>query len=535
MTFPVIFRGKNNITQSGPQPTGARWAAIGQANETDILTVAAANFDLQPYQKWHAFAWVKFNSLPDVGNFTIPLAQAGAVIDDDTFALAVVNFGPFLFVTPFYIFNGFNNSQYNISATDWLANFGDILVDTWYLVDWWIDYDTLEIGIRINGDSVTGRTVDVFTGTQPTTVCDVRTFSPTGGPVANENPFSGLLGGVGFRAGSLWSDQEMQYLYNAGCQILYGEVDTGLFPDILNDVYAWWDMQEASGQTRVNIEGTAARDFANNGVVPQGCGTCWTCDIIGAQLAADFPGTLTDYLSVANADFTLSDTPTWHACGWVQFNAISLSPGDKVPIIGQFDDTTVDSAFQLYLTDDGSGPVLAFCFVNDDGGETRYDLLATTYRTNYGNIVAANWYFWDAWYDATIQSAQIRLYALADGADLLNFGGAPGLVGSTPYDLLAGEFSGGAAGPVLDGWQSSVAIRKGSLWTDAQIEFIYNLGCGIQFADLGYGPSDIVDGLYTFWNLDEVSGTRINSEGTTARDLLETGSVTQVGGPCTPG
>lgn len=534
MTFPVIFRGRNNITQSGPQPTGERFSAVGQANATDILSILPANFDLQPFNKWHGFAWVYFNELPTL-DFTSPINQGGAVANDATWALAASNFGPIAFVAPFWAFDGFNNVQFNAVALDWLTNFGTLAVDTWYLVDWWVDWDTLEIGIRVNGDSVTGKTVDVIAGTSPTTVDEVRCFTVNGGVIFNESPFSGRLGGCGIRAGSLWTDAEMQYMYNAGCQILYGEMNTGLFPTILDDIFAWWDMQEDTGENRVNIEGTAARDFVNNGVVPRGCGTCWTCDayILGAQSGVEFPNTLTDYLSVPNADFVLSGQPVWHACGWFQVLTMPAAPGDKIPLIGQFDDTTVDSAFQLYLTDDGSGPVLAFCIVGDDGAESRFDILNTTWRTNFGPMQTATWYFWDIWYDGSVsQLAQIRMDAGAMGADALFMGGSPGVTGSTPHDLLLGEFSGGAAGPTFFGSLSSVAFRIGSRWSDDQISWIKNVSCGIQFSDLAFGPGDISDGLYAFWNLDELSGTRVNSQGSSTRDLAETGSLTQSTGPC---
>lgn len=533
MTFPVIFRGRNNITTSGPQPTGDRRAALGQGNATDILTVAAANFDLQPFTKWHAFAWVYFDVLPDLTFFTTPINQGGDVANDATFAMAVVNFGNYVFAVPLWAFDGLNNIQFTALALDFATNFGDVQTGTWYLVDWWIDYDTLEIGVRVNGDSVLGKTTDVFTGTSPTTVDDLRTFSPTGGVLVNETPFAGRLGGCAFRGGSLWTDAEMQYIYNEGCQILYGEMNTGLFPTVLDDIYAWWDMQEGTGADRTNAEGTASRDLLNNGSVPQTCGTCWVCTIDGADYAASFPGTLTDYLSCANADFVIGGETIWHACGWVRFNSISLSPGDKVPIIGQFDDTAADTAFQMYLTEDGSGPVLAFAIVSNDGSDNRFDILATTFRTNYGNILAGTWYFWDAWYDGSVsQLAQLRINDAADGADALFMGGSPGVTGTSPYDLLLGEFSGGAAGPVLDGYQSSVAFRVGSRWDDTQMAYIYNAGCGVQFGDMANGPAGTSTNLYTFWNMSEISGTRVNNQGTSSRDLLETGTVNESGGPC---
>jgi hypothetical protein len=161
-------------------------------------------------------------------------------------------------------------------ALNWLANHGPIAAETWYFVDFSLDTVAEEATLRVNA-AADGKDTAYAENSPPcVSVVDLTTQIWDGGPHLGISPADGRIAGCGFRRGSLWSDAEIAYLYNGGCQILYGEVDTGSFPAIFDDLYCWWDMQELDA-TRDNAEGTAARDFLEVGDVSQQCGTCWEC------------------------------------------------------------------------------------------------------------------------------------------------------------------------------------------------------------------------------------------------------------------
>jgi hypothetical protein len=89
------------------------------------------------------------------------------------------------------------------------------------------------------------------------------------------------------------------------------------------------------------------------------------------------------------------------------------------------------------------------------------------------------------------------------------------LGGRDPYNATYGA----------DGLMAAVGFWKRKL-TASEVTSLYNSGSGKQYADLTDGEKV---GLESYWNLDESSGTRVDSHGT--NDLTDNNTVLSGAGP----
>jgi hypothetical protein len=253
----------------------------------------------------------------------------------------------------------------------------------------------------------------------------------------------------------------------------------------------------------------------------------------GVTLASSWPGASTDYLKIANANFGLAGLAIWHACGWVRFNSVAANPATIIPIIGQHENNTADDSFTLVNCHDGSNSLLCFQLTYDNGSEIPILVTSSVFASSFGAIAASTWYFWDIAYDGTIPVVRIRINAdTVNGTDTVT-PATTGVTATSPHDLLLGIWSGLLPITPFAGRQASVAFRTGSWWSDLDIDYLYNGGCGILYANVDTANHpNIFTGLYTWHDLKEASGTRVNSQGVSARDMLQVGTISGAAGPC---
>ncbi len=128
-------------------------------------------------------------------------------------------------------------------------------------------------------------------------------------------------------------------------------------------------------------------------------------------------------------------------------------------------------------------------------------------------LSAGQWYFVVAWYDAVANTANIQLNN--------------GAVSSASY---AGGISSDAVNLYIGAYKDSTGyfggrIDNSGLWgrklTSTERTDLYNTGSGRKYTDLS---ADVKNGLVSFWNFDEESGTRSDAHG--SNNLTDNNTVT---------
>lgn len=549
--LPVIF-AQHTAAAGGPlppQPTGVRNAATADGSLVNFLSVAEANFDLET-SKWHGFFWVLFDEFPETPGTLYPvLGQYNEAPDDSAFAVGAINTlgGDKKFAVTTCRDTILGHIFDNTLADDYFTNHGPVLNGVWYFVDYWLDTDLSQVSIRVNG-SADGQTISTIADLPSCiSVVDLQTFLFVNSPFPDQYILHGRLGGTGFRRGSKWSDAEMAYLYNAGCQILHSEVNLTAFPAFFTDLYCWWDMQEGSGVTRDNAQGTAARDLLNNGTVGQSCGTCYTCtsplltNLFGAYHADELVASsvLLD-ATVSARDFTQNNSPPSVAGVFstarlfTAASSQSFSRADEaaqgftanLSVAGWIKQTSnagTQSIFQKWMN--GVVNSMFRVFHPGSGLGTKFEFTSTINGDNTADAPAGQWVH-GAWvYNGAGATNADRLKHYRNGIlqTLVFTGTVPATLGASTQPLRIG----GTGPNDYDGAMDEAALWSKSLTIEEVVEHMNNV-------HPWSAASPLLTNLYGAWHFDEETGVAIDTSGN-GHHLSDNNSVTSFSGAPTPG
>jgi len=157
-----------------------------------------------------------------------------------------------------------------------------------------------------------------------------------------------------------------------------------------------------------------------------------------------------------------------------------------------------------------------FQFLISDNGTNN-----TFIRANaFGSPQVDTWYLITAWHDSV--NDEIGIQINDNHPDTLSH--TTGVLDGVS-DFIIGAFSSPATG-LLDGRVSQTALWKNRVLNESERNGLFNGGFGYRHSNL---PSQYSSNLESYWNLDEASGTRVDSEG--SNDLTDNGSVTRNTGP----
>lgn len=219
-------------------------------------------------------------------------------------------------------------------------------------------------------------------------------------------------------------------------------------------------------------------------------------------LSADLPGTdsgvNSEYLNDANSA-KISAAQSWTFTGFVypQFLASATNPR------GVFSKGTSDAHanFVLSVTVERSGVDLGYarCYFSNGVDAT------VSVQTANGTIAEDTWYFIEVTYDHTTEVLSIALDR-----------GTPATRTSTPPNeegITADMRVGGTYGTGINDFQGQISLI--GFWervlSSAELNTVYNAGIGTLYDDLG-----TANDASAYFELDEVSGTRVDSTGGTS-------------------
>lgn len=227
--------------------------------------------------------------------------------------------------------------------------------------------------------------------------------------------------------------------------------------------------------------------------------------------AAQFTAANSEYLSIAdNASLSTGDVDFWIA-GWVRFDSVP-SGGAYKPVVAKWSATASDAEYAIYIKDD-SGTVK---FAGEAGnGTTATEVVAST----FGAVSTGTWYFVVLYHDAVNNLLKISV----NGGAYDSIAHAGGVLDGTNIFKLGADQSGFHDGR-LDSWGFGKSPVGGIAALASTISSaLYNSGAGLVYDDLT-GAQKTAWGLVSFWNLDEVSGTRYDAHGT--NHLADNNTVT---------
>ena len=256
---------------------------------------------------------------------------------------------------------------------------------------------------------------------------------------------------------------------------------------LLNGLVSYWQLNELSG-TRYDAVGD--NDLTDNntvGAVNRGpVGT-----------VANFVFANSEYLQKASASFS---APDYCMTGWFK-TPIQDGNFHELVFLGDAWLSTI-----ILAVDIQSSGMRAF--VTDD---TTFASASTT------GIKANSWHFFSVWYDSS--DKKIRL-SLDDGVA----GVSDALAG--PRDnattVTIGSLTAPGGGQFMDGQIANVSLHSRVLTAEERTS-LFNFGNGKKYADLTTAEKV---GLVSYWNLDEASGTRVDSHG--SNDLTDNNTVGSV-------
>lgn len=222
------------------------------------------------------------------------------------------------------------------------------------------------------------------------------------------------------------------------------------------DLIAWWELNEESG-TRVDAHGS--NDLADNNTV------LFSAGIVGN--AAQYVNANTEFLSIADNDELSSGDVFIHWLTWVYLDNKTTQQLfiNKITGPNDFEYNVVynlaSDRLRLAISTEGTA-----------GGVVTID------ATTLGSPAIATWYMVDCYHDPTANLLAIRVN---DGVkDTTAHAGG---IYSSASNFRLGGGTGGASG--MDGRQDITVIRKGSLFSDDEIEWHYNSGSGRAYSELG--------------------------------------------------
>jgi hypothetical protein len=221
---------------------------------------------------------------------------------------------------------------------------------------------------------------------------------------------------------------------------------------LLTDLMAWWDMEDAAGESRLDAHG--ANDLADAASTAQAAG------IRGN--GADFELSDVDYLTINdNADLSVAN---------VDFSIAMWVKAESIP------------AANMALVVKGSGGVASatlnpyVIYVAATTGQVKFAVSNGVAQTTVGTtaIVAGGWYFIRAWHDAAGDTINLKVGGYA----------AQSAAHTTGAFDDAATFRVGASGTAatpFDGIVDSLAFWK-RLLTDAEAQRLYRDGMGMSYS-----------------------------------------------------
>jgi hypothetical protein len=213
--------------------------------------------------------------------------------------------------------------------------------------------------------------------------------------------------------------------------------------------------------------------------------------------AARFDPASTAYLSSSASALATSGPMTW--VGW--FYIETTSTGART-LFGKYDSTNSNREWLLRAIDSELNII-----ASNDGNATQLNL-------NFGAVSTGQWFFIAVRYDGNMA---LHVYL---NSTLFQFTLSSRIFNGT------GTFKIGAfdtSSQLLDGRADSVAKYSRAL-NDQEIAALYNGGVGLVYADLSNSQKT---NLVSWWDLDEASGTRFDSNGT---NDLTSNNVTSIQG-----
>jgi hypothetical protein len=224
--------------------------------------------------------------------------------------------------------------------------------------------------------------------------------------------------------------------------------------------------------------------------------------------SAQFTAATSEYLSIAdNASLSMSDI-AFTLSGWFYLDDI----GTTRPLINKH---TLAGNQRGYLLGYTGGSGKFFGGVSDDGG-------VGIHQTTISHplvAVANTWYFVTFWHDATANEIGIQVNTETE----LTAAWSTGVFDNTATFYLG---TNGQLDAFHNGRMAMVGIWKNRVLGAADIVQLYNDGFGLRHGALDSG---LLTSLESYWDLEEVSGNRADSEG--ANTLTDNNTVTQNNGP----
>jgi len=221
--------------------------------------------------------------------------------------------------------------------------------------------------------------------------------------------------------------------------------------------------------------------------------------------AAQFTLANSEYLSIADNSSLSTGDINFSAAIWVRLDTKAT---DQV-LMGKWKTSgnlrewkliydTSDDRFEFYVSSNGTAETLEKADV-------------------FGSVAVDVWNFIVVRHDASGNTIDIRVN---DGtADSQSY--SSGLSDKSSQFEIGRE---GSASNYTNGRLNDVGFWKKVL-SSAEMTSLYNKGQGLSFAEL---DGTLTTSLEAYWNLDEVSGTRSDSDG--SNNLTDNNTVTQVGG-----
>ncbi len=229
--------------------------------------------------------------------------------------------------------------------------------------------------------------------------------------------------------------------------------------------------------------------------------------------AAQFTSANSESLSIAdNASLSTGDIDFTIAC-WVYLDAI----GSDRTLMAKFLVTGNQREYRLFY--DHSSLRFRFAVSGDGTSGTLTNIDAD----NFGAPSINTWYFIVCQHDASGNTISIQVNnGTADSA-----AHSAGLTDGTAAFYLGSHNTGAA--PLLDGREVSVMFTK-KVTTAAENTFLYHDGDGVQYLDIGLtgDGSALKTSLEAWWDLQEESGTRVDSHG--SNNLTDNNTVTAAAG-----
>ncbi len=338
----------------------------------------------------------------------------------------------------------------------------------------------------------------------------------------------GLVNRVGFWDRELTTGEGTE-LYSDGAGIQARQMSAGLKAGLK----AFWNMYEASGQRNDSIGTNHLSD--NNTVTQDQTGPTYYIEDSDLRrnhcTNPSFEHDLANWVATNTADgkaaqFTLANS---------EYLSIvsnpSLQSGDVDLVIGghfTLDTKAVDSTLiSKWVTTGDKREYRLFFDQSED--RFRFEVSATGTSTvvnvdadTLGSPSVATKYFILAWHDKNTDTINIQV----------DDGTVDSVAHTTGMTALGGAFELGAeeAGTFpFDGNAVSVLVGK-KILSAKEKTLLYNSGAGKPYQALGLidDGSNIKDAFVAYWNLDEASGTRVDSH--SSHDLADNNTVTQATG-----